>query len=276
MSTAFKHIDDSFDSKQTESYRLLLHIGAGRLAFSVFYPFKNKFILLAQSTFSEDSLGAAMALHPELYLPYKEVKISIGTAQNCFTLVPQPLFTEDSAAHYLHLHYPISRDWEVLHNPIRFSQAMGVYAAPKNWMSDLRKLFPTARFYHQASSFIDGLIFQFRSLSGKNAFINIQDNAMELVILDNGKLLFYNRFQVKTIADSLYYLLFSFEQTKTIADTARLYVYGSYTTEDIALLKKYISHTEVGNTPTTIDFSKSFDDTARRHYFSLFSLQLCE
>lgn len=276
MAVSFKIIDESFDSKQTESYRLLLQVKADSLAFSVFYPYKNKFIVLAEDFFNGRSLLEVLHSHPELQTSYKEVKASLVTTQNCFTILPNALFDSQETKHYLQLSNTLPAEWQLMHNPLRFSQAVCAYAAPKSWISDLNALFPKVRIYHHSTTFIDGLIFQYLNLSGKNAYVNMVENYFELVILENGRLLFYNKFPIQSINDLIYYTLFGFEQLNMRPDASSMWVFGNIDEDDVALLKKYIPNALNGNTSPTVDFSKHFNEDLRRQYYNLFSLQLCE
>ncbi len=271
-----KLIDEGFDSKHAESYRLLVQIKPNSFAFTVFHPSKNTFLLLADHVFDGQLSVDLFDNYPELRLPYMGVKVSVETTTTCFTLIPELLFDSNELKTYLSVGNTLPTDATLLHNTLRFSQAVCAYSIPESVKNTIDTVFPKASLYHHGTAFIDGLLFQHRNLSGKNAFINYTDNSFELVIVEDNRLQLYNRFAVQSVTDLLYYTLFALEQLQTPPETTGLILYGTIGNSELELVKKYIPNSSLGNTVPTVTFSKKMDDTTKREFYSLFSLQLCE
>jgi hypothetical protein len=105
----------------------------------------------------------------------------------------------------------------------------------------------------------------------KLAFVHIQKEHFELVIVKNQELLFFNSFQYTTPEDFIYYLLFTCEQLQLNPETVNVHLLGSCT-EDDAIYKmafKYIrncSLLEVKHLTAALDVS----ETALRNHFMLY------
>ena len=95
----------------------------------------------------------------------------------------------------------------------------------------------------------------------------------EVLVINSGKLTFYNTFAYQTAEDFIYYLLFVFEQLKLNPETANVELLGELEKSSAVyqLLYKYIRNIKFGARPDAFDYSFKITSLPKQYYYSLFS-----
>ncbi|MEX0362852.1 MAG: DUF3822 family protein, partial [Allomuricauda sp.] len=73
---------------------------------------------------------------------------------------------------------------------------------------------------------ISTLLNQTRATSQPVCYVHVAEKEMEIVVISDKKLLFYNHFEYKTKEDFLYFLLFSLEQLQIDLEQVQLKLFG--------------------------------------------------
>ncbi|MCH4823303.1 DUF3822 family protein [Gramella lutea] len=130
-----------------------------------------------------------------------------------FSLVPEKLFDEDNAASYLKFNTRILKTDFIAFDNIN-EEIVNVYIPYTNITNYFFDRYGEFEYMHGMSILIESLLSLPKEVSGPKAYLHVHDKFYELVIIENGKLIFANSFEYDTKEDFLYYLLFTAEQLK--------------------------------------------------------------
>ena len=144
----------------------------------------------------------------ELNQPVDEV--SLIFTNTLFSLVPSELFDEENAASYLKFNTKILKTDFIAFDEIDNSM-VNVYIPYANIINYFFDKYGEFEYRHSLSVLIESLLTK-ETEKDKVVYLHSHLDHYELVIIENGKLLFANSFQFDTKEDFLYYLLFTAEQ----------------------------------------------------------------
>lgn len=131
-------------------------------------------------------------------------------ADNRFcTLVPVPLFNEAEKKQYLDFAFNVPEDYVILSELLVSAQCRNAFAFPKVLHDKVLTKWKEAKITHSSSVFIESLM---QKRINQGVFVNVRNYDFDMVILENGKLRFFNNFKFKTKEDFVYFLLFAMEQ----------------------------------------------------------------
>ena len=92
--------------------------------------------------------------------------------------------------------------------------------------------FGAFQYFHAASIFLKDVLPLAKHGTGPKMHLNVQEEQLDVIILEEGKLLLCNSFLFKTSEDFIYYILFCLEQLKLNPDSIPLILSGSIDKED--------------------------------------------
>jgi ABC-type oligopeptide transport system ATPase subunit len=126
---------------------------------------------------------------------------------------------------------------------------------------------------HCSSSFIEQVLLTNKHNESKITLVNLQTSAMEIAVINSGKLLFYNSFAYQSPEDIIYFLLFVFEQLQLNPETISVELFGELEKNSPAyqLIYKYIRNIKLGDRPAALEYSIKIAALPKHHYYSLFS-----
>lgn len=140
-------------------------------------------------------------------LEFGSYTLSAGTERN--TLIPSSLFNFADLADIFKLNYPMPHE-DLDYNRIAELSIVNIYEMPL-WIKSLFVVrFPRIKIVHRSTVLLKGVFDQAIFKPKINLFV--EDSQFYMLITERSKLLFYNRFDYKTIADLVYYVLFVLEQ----------------------------------------------------------------
>ena len=127
-----------------------------------------------------------------------------------FTLVPEELFDEDNAASFLKFNTKILKTDFIAFDKIN-KDIVNVYIPYTNITNYFFDKYGEFEFRHSLSVLIESLL-QLPKETASKVYLHTHLHNYELVVIENGKLIFANSFEFETREDFLYYLLFTAEQ----------------------------------------------------------------
>lgn len=152
----------------------------------------------------------AFVRHPELVRPYDEVVVLHDNPLNTF--VPEPLFDEESSAGYLQYGTRVFAGDTFAHDVLPPQGMVNVYIPYANINNYLLDQFESFEYRHAASVLVPRLLELSKNDYNKQVFAHFSESVVEIVVAQNGQLIFYNAFEFVSAEDFLYYLLFTAEQ----------------------------------------------------------------
>ncbi|NPA43004.1 MAG: DUF3822 family protein [Chlorobi bacterium] len=140
------------------------------------------------------------------------------------TLVPASLFDPAKAAEYLKFNVPLQPTDTIEADTDLPFDTVNVYVPYENLNNFFIDKWGGVEYYHAASPFV---IYASRraEAEGTDVFVRFFTREFQMLIVKDGKLLFYNTFPYENTDDFLYYFFFAWEETQTPSD-ARIRLTG--------------------------------------------------
>ena len=146
-----------------------------------------------------------------------------------YTIVPNDFFDENSLQEYLKYTIKILKTDFIAFDEIEIINAKNVYIPYININNYLFQNFGAFEYKHHVSVLIEKLL-KLRSTE-KKCFVNVCKTSFDVIVIENEKLIFSNRFSYHTKQDFIYYLLFVAEQLKLDLETISVEFTGEITKE---------------------------------------------
>ena len=125
-------------------------------------------------------------------LKLKYSKVTVYHFNNLITQVPSPLFNKNKLADYLKYSIKVLENDFISYDEIENSDIINVYIPFVNINNFLLDNYGSFIYKHASTPLIEKLLNTFKNAEGDNYFVLVTDKNLELVVLKNKKLEFYN------------------------------------------------------------------------------------
>ena len=117
-----------------------------------------------------------------------------------------------------------------------------------------------------------------KNLQGEFVYAHLYESFLELLIIKDNKLLFYNFFEYKTAEDFVYFILFSCEQLKLDVEKLMLLFSGNILKKDkiYQLIYTYIRNIDFLDSPDAFGYTASVSEVQAHVYSKFFYHFTCE
>ncbi|WP_299554347.1 DUF3822 family protein [Seonamhaeicola sp.] len=175
------------------------------------------------------------------------------------TLVPRPLFKEDTLADYLKFNSKILKSDYITHDEVLLSESVCVYVPYININNYLIDKFGAFTFKHISTVLIESILQLEKNAETTKVYVNVSADHFELIIIENAKLLFYNTFEYTTKEDFIYYILYTAEQLNLNPEVFNLVFIGDIDKDDefYKIAYRYVRHVDFGSRNDAFRFSDS-------------------
>jgi hypothetical protein len=247
-------ITDIAQPKEHNTFRKLsIQVSLNGLSFCVLDTVTNKILAFEKVTFNTPStpylmlkeLKAKLNQHGDIGNNFSEIVVI--HKNNMFGLVPRPLFNKDELPNYLKFNAKIMANDLVAFDELPNQDMVNVYIPYTNINNYIFDLFGEFEFKHSGTVLISTLMSQNRTTSEPTCYVQVSGKEMEMMVVSDKKLLFYNQFEYKTKEDFLYFLLFSLEQLQMDLEKVQLKLFGAVEEGDpiFDLCYQYIKNVSV-------------------------------
>ena len=236
---------------------------------------------LAFSTYNrKDAKGATRTLESilsEEMLNHPCSGSSVVFTHNGAMLIPSAFFAKESVRDYLKKQNLIKPGEVPCSDFIKNNDCYSVYAVSSNEYTLLREKYHHAVFRHHSSVFVEYLLAQHKNSKGNEVHVTVFAGYMDVVALQAGKLILYNRYPIQTPNDFTYFLLWVYEELKLKPEDSPCFFYGEITekSEMFELAKKYLKNIRLAEKTTRFTFSHALESLPAHSYYSLFMQYLC-
>lgn len=208
----------------------------------------------------------AFVRHPELVRPYDEVVVLHDNPMNTF--VPEPLFDEEAAAGYLQYGTRVFASDTFAHDLLQPQGMVNVYIPYAHINNYLLDQFESFDYRHSASVLVPRLLDLSRNDYSRQVFAHFSEAVVEIIVAQNGQLLFYNVFDFVSPEDFLYYLLFAAEQLSLNPEEFPLRLLGDVTDASplFSIAYRYVRNVSLLDTSALSDLTGVDAAFARRHF----------
>ena len=276
-------IDETFDNSQSAGYHLSIQTERDRLSFCVINTVSNKYIVLrSYSLISAGSGTLVGACRPAfendelLRLNYKSCSHLWVSPR--YTFVPEHLFIPGEAEAYLTFNHGDLMGEQTLYHHSRAANACHVFSCPEGLTILLRTYHPHIHFFHHSKPFIESVIAGIPRSDRTDVAICFYSCWLDIVVVKNKKMLFYNSFQIKAPADSVYYLAGVSNMFGIELSSARMMYAGNLKQmpPEIAILKDYVGQMVECEPPDAVTYSHYITDSFRSNFINLINSYGCE
>ncbi len=158
-----------------------------------------------------------------------------------YTIIPSEIGNKEVCISSFKLNFPdISQTHTIMHEEIDRHEMISTFGLHKGLYNFIKKQFPAHKIHHYSICGIVKSIEQSKINGDKEIWGITSNNSLLINLVENGKLLLTNSFNIKTPTDCLYYIGSIFEQFDLSKKNTPLYFCGddSY----FKLLEKHISN----------------------------------
>lgn len=185
--------------------------------------------------------------------PYRRVNVLM--ADKRFTFIPLEFFEDEQAETVFYHNHPKRENELVQYNILKKNNIVVLFGMDKSACAFLREQHPDAKFYSQASPFIEFLAAKSRLGNSRKMYANLRRNAVDVYGCERGRLLLANSFECKETADRIYYLLYIWKQLGFEQERDELHLTGSLHDKEQLLpeLRKFIRQVFIMTPATNLD-----------------------
>lgn len=161
------------------------------------------------------------------------------------SLVPNRYFKQDALKSYLNYNIKtISTDY-ITHDDLDELHMKNVYVPYVNVNNFLFQNFGEFEFKHHASVLIEKLVHQSKK-DTTHFYVNVTKSALDIVVIQDQSLQYFNSFEYHTKEDFIYYILFTFEQLQLDPNEQMVQLTGAIEkpSDLYEIAYKYIRHVD--------------------------------
>lgn len=202
---------------------------------------------------------------------------SVVFTHNSAMLIPTAFFSQESAKEYLKQQNLIKTGETAFSDFIKNNDCYSVYAVDSGDYTLLKEKYQQAAFRHHSSVFVEYLLALHKNGVKNEVHVYVFPGYMDVVALQSGKLILYNRYSVQTANDFTYFLLWVYEELKLKPEDSPCFFYGEITekSEMFKLALTYLKNIRLAEKTKRFTFSSQLDSLPAHSYYSLFMQYLC-
>lgn len=282
MNKLFYLSDDEVQSQLAAKCNLLVHIGLETFQYAVIDAVRDQIKVLAEFEIPEftsqnELVEAIEDLQESTKLfrySFNKIKVSYDTFN--YTFVPSELYLPEDENEYGKFVKPSAHS-KLLVNQIRSVNIKNIGAIDSDLVAAVNRIFHAPKICNQASPFVEGI----KKLAGadrESFFIDVKARHIQIGIIKNSKLLFYNIFECISADEFTYFLLIVIEQLGIDPKQIHVFLSGNISEADefYERTRQYFSHISFTDTRQLIKYGDKLETVPPHTYFSLISLDLCE
>ena len=276
-------VDEIFDVSQSGSYHLSIQTEPDSLSFCVCNTTLNKYILLRNYSFSDADPHELADIYSSIFENDELLGLTYKSSGHlwispCSTLVPHHLFDPDDAETCLAFNHGKMNGEQTQHHDIKPLNLINIFSCPEMLTDLLRKYQPGIRLFHQTAPFIETVLAAPSLNHTIGMAVFFYSRYLDIAVVENQKLLFYNTFQITAPEDSVYFLsgvsnLFNIDLLKT-----KLMYAGDLDQmpPEAGILKNYVESIVECLPSNAFTYSHYISASFRKKFINLFNLYGCE
>jgi len=278
--------DERFDEDLIHRYHLLINIGTRDFQAVIVDPEDNQVLLLEDYVLPDvgsneeliQILNQLFDAHAVLQAGFwKKIKVSFKNQK--FVQVPKDLYVEESLDNYLRFNANVDHNLEYFSAVANtHTEAMTVFAINKDLKEWILKLYPNnpPLFLHQSAALIEGVLKVAENQVNDPLYIYVDRFRLHIIFCDDGKLIYYNQFQIKQFSDYVKYIMLVMKSLNLDQHTSQVVLWGyiGKNSPHYQEFYKYISNVTFGERPDYLNFSYVYDEVQEHQFFDAYSIYL--
>ena len=226
--------EDSFENY----HKLSIQVSLNGLSFCVLDPIGNSITLSRRVEFEKELSPYEVLkelkslIRSEGILDYQYSDVVVIHRNTLFSLVPKALFNPKELANYLKFNVKLLANDLVVYDKIPNYELVNVYVPFVNLNNYIYDLFGEFEFRHHGTVLLDSLLNLHNKGKAPICYVHVDADQIDITVVEQKKLLFFNSFRITSKEDFIYYLLFSLEQLKLDPETVKVRLFGTIEEED--------------------------------------------
>lgn len=230
-----KEINNNRNSSSLDYMKLSIQISLNGLSFCIVDTITNTIKKADSITFNEQLNPFQLLKEVQSFLQKHQVtssdfkEVIVIHRNNLFGLVPKPLFNDEELANYLKFNVKMLANDHIEYDELKSYDIVNVYVPFININNYLYDLYGEFEFKHHGTVLIETLLQNNPNANAKDAicYVYLSKNEMDIVVIQNKNLIFFNNFSYQTKEDYIYFLLFSLEQLKLETESTTVKLFGA-------------------------------------------------
>ncbi len=192
------------------------------------------------------------------------------------TLIPDSLFDQNYKHEYFNLTNTYLKD-EVMYERLKFSPCFALFTLNNKIYKKLSSLFKKAIIKNTGSVLIDYSLYLSKK-NEKELFLHIDKSIFHIIITDDKKLIFYNKYNFKTTNDFIYYLINCINVLGIDSEDIKIKIMTNKDISDpiFGKTKKYINKLIFLAKDVKFTYDHSIKNQADHMHHNLLSQIICE
>lgn len=209
--------------------KLLLQVSLNKFTFVIKNILSNEISYFASDAINsnkpiEEQLDKIFSKYDQLSLKYDEIVVLHDNALNTF--IPHAFFDSNLLGTYLQYNTKVFSTDFFAFDEVANYDFNNVYVPYININNYLIDRFGTFIYQNINTELVKILLDKTTGNEQTVVYTYLQKDRFELIVANNGKLLFFNSFQYHTAKDFIYYVLFTFEQLNLDVEVIPLILLG--------------------------------------------------
>jgi hypothetical protein len=226
---------NSISLKNIKANRLSIQFNLDGFSFSIYNTlsgkdeyFREYAFEKSQSTPEKLLLKIREIFKTDSYLQHDFVAVTVIHQNNLSTLVPNQFFNEKELASYLNFNIKTLATDFITFDDLQNIDSKNIYVPYVNINNYVFQNFGEFEYKHHTTVLIEKLL-KNTTTKEKRMYVNVSKTTLDIVILENNKLILSNSFSYNSKEDFIYYILFVVEQLHLDVHQIPLYFMGKIT-----------------------------------------------
>jgi len=180
----------------------------------------------------------------EVLLKQRYDEVSVVSALNHFTLMPEGFAEHDAGFDLIAFNAPVDKENEELMLSVNKKfQVQFYYTFPKDFYQKIKDLSVPVKFNFSGEKFLNSI----HNKNNKEIHINLYHNQCEFFAIANKKMILYNNLDVNSEVDFLYFIMFTLSKIGFGINDTNFFVYGETTENEtfISELQKFVKNLKI-------------------------------
>lgn len=276
-----------FNVDHLSQYNLCLLLGKQHFKFCVIDSKTNVCLLLEDYLLNtedtDDTIKVLNSLFESHHLLnagfWHAVKLAVYNPKS--VLIPGALFEKEQAGSYLKLNCDYQEQLDKLcYYKHHTDKMVNVFTAEHKIVDWFKTIYPNLNLHllHHTSALIEGVPRQEGKTRLKSMSLFMSADAVDILIHENGQLLYCNQFSFHTPLEFINYVMIAMEQLGLDPNISKVQVWGNINSQSdhFKILYQYVRNISFGKRPSMLNFPFEFDEVEDQQYFDLLGLYYCE
>ena len=260
--------------------KLIVHLDSHSFSYSIFNTNNNCFEKVKRYSIEYDErkflqdVKIILNTDPDIQKTYKTTLCVVDSETSTF--IPEVLFDEKKINNYLNFTSQQDSSYEAKYIKQQFSDCYSIFNINKQLASLLASKFNSIKIKNTGSLLVDYAI-SLEQLEAYQILTQVNKNNFHIILIQNGKFKFYNKFQFNTSEDFLYYFMNCIYTLSIPSNNRKIWMMSEFDTNH-KLFEKLKEYTKVSfiQRPANFLYGNNIMEKASHKYHNLFSQLICE